>query len=153
MYVLKKNTNEKSDNFGRWFAQVKSLETLGLRKMADHIAEHGSLYTSDVVFGVLEKFRKCCIEQLLNSRKVKIEGLGTFYTTSSTPPARTRRAEQNRRRSSSRRTSRHCTSGSCPNRPPRWTFRAGSSSSAPSSSTPTPGSTARRRKRRSLSPK
>ncbi len=30
MYVLKKNTNEKSDNFGRWFAQVKSLETLGL---------------------------------------------------------------------------------------------------------------------------
>ena len=81
MYVLKKNTNEKSDNFGRWFAQVKSLETLGLRKMADHIAEHGSLYTSDVVFGVLEKFRKCCIEQLLNSRKVKIEGLGTFYTT------------------------------------------------------------------------
>ncbi|MBQ6768315.1 MAG: hypothetical protein IJP46_06585, partial [Prevotella sp.] len=38
-------------------------------------------YTSDVVFGVLEKFRKCCIEQLLNSRKVKIEGLGTFYTT------------------------------------------------------------------------
>ena len=81
MYVLKKNTNEKSDNFGRWFAQVKSLETLGLRKMAEHIAEHGSLYTSDVVFGVLEKFRKCCIEQLLNSRKVKIEGLGTFYTT------------------------------------------------------------------------
>jgi predicted histone-like DNA-binding protein len=81
MYVLKKNTNEKSDNFGRWFAQVKSLETLGLRKMADHIAEHGSLYTSDVVFGVLEKFRKCCIEQLLNSRKVKIDGLGTFYTT------------------------------------------------------------------------
>ena len=81
MYVLKKNMNEKSDNFGRWFAQVKSLETLGLRKMAEHIAEHGSLYTSDVVFGVLEKFRKCCIEQLLNSRKVKIEGLGTFYTT------------------------------------------------------------------------
>ena len=81
MYVLKKNTNEKSDNFGRWFAQVKSLETLGLRKMAEHIAEHGSLYTSDVVFGVLEKFRKCCIEQLLNSRKVKIDGLGTFYTT------------------------------------------------------------------------
>ena len=81
MYVLKKNTNEKSDNFGRWFAQVKSLETLGLRKMAEHIAEHGSPYTSDVVFGVLEKFRKCCIEQLLNSRKVKIEGLGTFYTT------------------------------------------------------------------------
>ena len=81
MYVLKKNNNEKSDNFGRWFAQVKTLETMNLRKMADHIAEHGSLFTSDVVFGVLEKFRKCCIEQLLNSRKVKIEGLGTFYTT------------------------------------------------------------------------
>ena len=34
-----------------------------------------------MVFGVLEKFRSCMLEMLLNSRRVKIDGLGTFYCT------------------------------------------------------------------------
>ena len=50
-------------------------------KMANHISEHGSIYTPDVVFGVLEKFRSCLLEMLLDSKKVKIDGLGTFFTT------------------------------------------------------------------------
>ena len=50
-------------------------------KTGHHISEHGSIYTPDVVYGVLEKFRSCLIEMLLNSKKVKIEGLGTFYCT------------------------------------------------------------------------
>ena len=54
--------------------------------MAQHIAEHGSIYTPDVVFGVLEKFRSCLLEMLLNSRRVKIDGLGTFFTTIENEP-------------------------------------------------------------------
>ena len=57
------------------------METLNTRKLAQHISEHGSIYTPDVVYGVLEKFRSCLIEMLLEAKKVKIEGLGTFYTT------------------------------------------------------------------------
>ena len=34
-----------------------------------------------VVYGVLEKFRSCLIEMLLDSKRVKIDGLGTFFTT------------------------------------------------------------------------
>ena len=49
--------------------------------MAQHISEHGSIYTPDVVYGVLEKFRSCLIEMLLDSKRVKIDGLGTFFTT------------------------------------------------------------------------
>ena len=49
--------------------------------MAKHISEHGSVYTQDVVFGVLEKFRSCLVEMLLESKRVKIDGLGTFFTT------------------------------------------------------------------------
>ena len=71
----------KGATHGRWFAYVKSVETLNTRKLAQHISEHGSVYTQDVVFGVLEKFRSCLLEMLLNSRKVKIDGLGTFYCT------------------------------------------------------------------------
>ena len=81
LYEVKQNKNEDSTAFGRWFAKVKNLETLNTRRLAQHISEHGSIYTPDVVYGVLEKFRSCLIEMLLESKKVKIEGLGTFYTT------------------------------------------------------------------------
>ena len=81
LYEVKKNQNSKSAAYGKWFAQIKTLETLNTRKLAQHISEHGSIYTPDVVYGVLEKFRSCLIEMLLESKKVKIEGLGTFYCT------------------------------------------------------------------------
>ena len=80
-YLLKQNKNADAKIYGKWFAYMKSVETLNTRKLANHIAEHGSIYTPDVVFGVLEKFRSCMLEMLMNSRKVKIDGLGTFYTT------------------------------------------------------------------------
>ena len=81
LYEVKQNQNEYSSAYGYWFAKVKALETMNTRKLANHISEHGSIYTPDVVYGVLEKFRSCLVEMLLNSKKVKIEGLGTFYTT------------------------------------------------------------------------
>ena len=80
-YLLKQNNIKNSKVKGKWFAHGKTVEVLNTRKMANHISEHGSIYTPDVVYGVLEKFRSCLIEMLLNSKKVKIEGLGTFYTT------------------------------------------------------------------------
>jgi nucleoid DNA-binding protein len=64
-----------------YYAKAVSLETLSQRDMAKHITSHGSPYTVDVVMGVLEAYRNCLIEQLLESKKVKIEGLGTFYVT------------------------------------------------------------------------
>jgi predicted histone-like DNA-binding protein len=81
LYEVKKNGNKYNAAYGKWYAQVKALETLNTRKLANHISEHGSIYTPDVVYGVLEKFRSCLVEMLLNSKKVKIDGLGTFYTT------------------------------------------------------------------------
>ena len=81
IYQKYQNKNRDSAAFGKWFARLKSMETLNTRKLAQHISEHGSIYTPDVVFGVLEKFRSCLVEMLLNSRKVKIDGLGTFYPT------------------------------------------------------------------------
>ena len=81
LYEVKQNQIDRSAAYGKWFAYVKSLETLNTRKLAKHISEHGSVYTQDVVFGVLEKFRSCLLEMLLDSKKVKIDGLGTFFTT------------------------------------------------------------------------
>ena len=69
------------DDNSAYFAQAVTLETLSLRDMAKHITSHGSPFTADVVIGVLEAFRSCLIEQLLESKKVKVQGLGTFYVT------------------------------------------------------------------------
>ena len=80
-YELRQNKNNLSKIYGKWFAHSKAVETMNTRKLAQHISEHGSIYTPDVVFGVLEKFRSCLLEMLLNSKRVKIDGLGIFYTT------------------------------------------------------------------------
>ena len=52
---LRKNNNEKSDNFGKLYAELDTNKTLSLRGLAKHIADHGSIYTRDVITGVLTK--------------------------------------------------------------------------------------------------
>ena len=81
IYEVYQNQNEHSRAFGKYYARVKYLESLNTRRLSNHIAEHGSIYTPDVVYGVMEKFRSCLLEMLLESKRVKIEGLGTFYAT------------------------------------------------------------------------
>ena len=76
-----KLTDANWEQNAAYYAKAVSLETLSLRDMAKHITSHGSPYTADVVMGVLEAYRSCLIEQLLESKKVKVEGLGTFYVT------------------------------------------------------------------------
>ena len=81
IYKVTQNNNRMSKAYGKYYGRAIHMETMNTRRLAQHIAEHGSIYTTDVVFGVLEKFRSCLVEMLLESKKVKIEGLGTFYTT------------------------------------------------------------------------
>jgi len=83
LYEVYKNDIKDSESvmYGKWYARLKSIETLSLTKLAKHIAEHGSVFTQDVVEGVMVKFRNCLLEMLLESKKVKIAGLGTFYLT------------------------------------------------------------------------
>ena len=93
IYLLKQNKVKDSKINGKWWAHGKTIEVMNTRKMANHISEHGSIYTPDVVFGVLEKFRSCLLEMLLNSRRVKIDGLGTFFTTIENEPGGAARKE------------------------------------------------------------
>lgn len=83
LYEIYKNDIKNSDSvmYGKWYARLKSIETMNMPKLAKHIAEHGSVYTEDVVEGVMKKFKSCLIEMLLESKKVKVGGLGTFYLT------------------------------------------------------------------------
>ena len=49
--------------------------------MAEHIMKHGSVYTEDVVIGVITKMKNCMQEMLADGHKVKLDGIGTLYPT------------------------------------------------------------------------
>ena len=76
--VQNKNENNEKTN-GKWYPRVVNMGTLDVDDLCEHIQEHGSLWTDDVVVGVVKKFVKCIQELLLQSHKVKLDGLGTFY--------------------------------------------------------------------------
>ena len=79
-----KNNNSDSPTFGQWYGRLVPQGTLHTDAICRHIAKHGSVYTSDVVKGVVEKFVNCFEELLLQGYKLKLEGLGTFYLSIST---------------------------------------------------------------------
>ena len=83
LYEVYKNDIKDSESvmYGKWYARLKSIETMNMTKLAKHISEHGSVFTEDVVEGVMKKFKSCLLEMLLESKKVKVSGLGTFYLT------------------------------------------------------------------------
>nr|MCR5242371.1 hypothetical protein [Prevotella sp.] len=56
---LRKNNNEKSDQFGKYYAELERKRTLSLKGLAKHIADHGSIFTRDVIEGVLSKLTQC----------------------------------------------------------------------------------------------
>ena len=76
---LRKNTNEKSDQFGKSYPRIDRKRTLSLRGLAKHISDHGSIYTRDVVEGVLIKLTQCVPELLAQGVPVKLDGMVTFY--------------------------------------------------------------------------
>ena len=78
---LRKNNNEKSDQFGKLYAELETNKTLSLRGLAKHIADHNSIYGRDVIVGVLTKLSECVIELVAMGQPVKLDGLGTFYPT------------------------------------------------------------------------
>ena len=78
-YRMYQNTVNNEKTLGKFYARLVHTETLGLEALAEHIAHHGTVYTEDVVLGVLKKFSSCLLEMLYDSKKVKVDGLGTFY--------------------------------------------------------------------------
>ena len=56
-------------------------KTVGLRKMARHIKEHGSSFSVGTIQGVLSDLVECTIEMLQQGFAVDYEGLCRFYVT------------------------------------------------------------------------
>ena len=78
---LKQNANESSEFFGRWYATTPPRKTLNTRGFAQHIAEHGSIVTYEVIMVVLNQMAVCIPELLSQNVSVELENIGTFYPT------------------------------------------------------------------------
>ena len=76
---LHQNKNTKSMAHNKWYGRVVRKETLSTRGLCQHIENHGSIYTSDVVAGVIAALRRCIPELIAQGVAVQLDGLGTFY--------------------------------------------------------------------------
>ena len=74
-----KNNNSKNSAYGKTYGRLVYHDTMSTSDLCRHMMKHGTIFTSDVVKGVVEKFIQCFEELLLEGNKIKLDGLGTFY--------------------------------------------------------------------------
>jgi len=72
-------TGETRQKVKKTYGKIIYRGTLNLADMAEHIMKHGTVYTEDVVVGVITKMKSCMQEMLADGYKVKLDGIGTLY--------------------------------------------------------------------------
>ena len=72
-------TGETRQKAKKTYGKIIYRGTLNLADMAEHIMKHGTVYTEDVVIGVMTKMKTCMQELLAEGYKVKLDGIGTLY--------------------------------------------------------------------------
>ena len=72
-------TGETRQKVQKTYGKIIYRGTLNLADMAEHIMKHGTVYTEDVVIGVITKMKTCMQEMLADGYKVKLDGIGTLY--------------------------------------------------------------------------
>lgn len=75
------NNNVESEQYKKWYVRPVIKEMLGIREMAQHMAEHNTPFSAGTIEGILTDFSKCIREQLLNGNSVKIDNLAIFKIT------------------------------------------------------------------------
>ena len=78
---IRKNINSNNQGYGKYYPKAVEKETITLRGLAKHMAEHQCVYSRDIIEGVLTKMASCMIELIAQGNPVKIDGLGTFVPT------------------------------------------------------------------------
>ena len=77
-YKLRQNTIKDSKVNGKWFAHATTLGTVSYKKLCEHIADHGSIYTKDVCVGVGMRLLDCILEKVMEGYRVEFGDFGAF---------------------------------------------------------------------------
>ena len=75
---IRKNINANNPGYGKYYPKAVEKDTITLRGLAKHMAEHQCVYSRDIIEGVLIKMASCMIELIAQGNPVKIDGLGIF---------------------------------------------------------------------------
>ena len=61
---VRKDANTASRTYGMYFGEVEYKGLLSTRALAEHIASHGSVWTRDIVEGILKQLQICIPEKV-----------------------------------------------------------------------------------------
>ena len=71
-------TGENSPLKGFWYARPVIEETFDIEKLAKHMSNHNTPYSSGVIKGVLTDMVSCTKELILDGKNVKMDDLAIF---------------------------------------------------------------------------
>ena len=74
-----KNNNSESSAYNKTYGRFVYTETIATDEFAAHISSHGSPFDRATVMGVLASACDCLLEMTLDSKRVRLGDLGTFY--------------------------------------------------------------------------
>ena len=79
--VYQQNQNAQSEAYGKYYPKPYKPDTLSLRGLVERVAMDQSVYSRDIVEGVIQRLTKVMVELLQGGQPVKWDGLGTFTPT------------------------------------------------------------------------
>lgn len=88
------NKNTSSSAYGKYYGRIIHTETLTTDEFANHICNHGSPFDRSTIIGVLAAACDCLVELTLDSKRVRLGDLGTFYMSAETRGSPRRRISQ-----------------------------------------------------------
>ena len=77
LYKLQKNNNTKSAAYGKWYAKAQHVGTVDIAKLAKIMQRNCTVKESDIK-AVLTELVETMRDQLQDSKRVKLDGLGSF---------------------------------------------------------------------------
>lgn len=86
-YKLYQNRAKSTSTYGKWYARAVCEETIGIEKLADHMANHNTPYSKGCIYGVLRDLVSCVKELVLDGKNVKLDDLAIFSAGLQTKPA------------------------------------------------------------------
>ena len=87
--IRKSHPGDENSTETKAYGVVQINETLSIEQFSKHIAEHGSVFSRDIIQGVILKMVDCLREMLLEGKKVQLGDLGSFGLSLNTTGART----------------------------------------------------------------
>ena len=76
--AYKKNDNQYNAGYGQYYPEAYNEKTLSLQGLIERIAFDQSVYSRDIVKGVIQRLTAVMVELLQSGQPVKWDGLGTF---------------------------------------------------------------------------